>query len=820
MATITLFSVPGVSASHLGEDLTSNSGFEEWDAGKPVNWTTPHSDWEIVQISGTSGNFSLMLETNRYTSPSSANMVSESIDVNEDDLFFVTTKVRSNNAINTKVRLKGYDDDRKKWITLKTFNPSSDIQHVFYTVPEDITQLRMRLEAGYVDDKDCGPASSYFDDINIIDPSVENAEFYLEEGVISNNESLKIGSYELDLVEAKDNKALVSVMASGKAIGSEVLIPGETVDFKIDSDKYLVFLVNDVFVNEEYSEVRISHLMAGRIVAEAPTIQPIEEDGLILYLPLDENEGSEIYDYSGRSYYGSTYGADWTEGMDNSCLEFDGLTDYVKIPDTSSTFEEGDHTFTLWVKSTGVRDSKKYILCHYNWRLGWRSDSTLRFTVGRMNDKDGPSYSIDAEVPELKNDWIHLAGVYKPSENKIMFYVNGEYAGEKDIGEDRIWADYGNRDLLVGTSKHGAATFFEGQVDEVRIYDRALSQQEIGEIMSRSLGLSGISSYHNSISIEKDEAVSVGNGFCLQYSNAPYSNLVLIEGITQTNVYSLANDSAGQSLLLKNAQGTPVIRLNIESITSEKLILSDIWVADEKADAPILEIRSINFSEIRTYEPATIDVTIVNSGSRTYRPGGEDSIELYLEDDKVDSYKISNDLAPGDTLEYSFEVCSQEAGKSQIMAIISTDSATNTLSTTAKIEPPINPPVTRMPLYIEETESGITLHLTLHGSGIKGESWNDNALITIGINNPLGSRTFYENSHKVSGTGVRIKIPYEEFYEGDEQYIVTVKFRDAENSVMTKIAGEEGTYKPPNNSLLLVALFVPLLGYVIRKKIY
>ena len=819
LVTIALFLVHGASASHLGEDLVPNSGFEDWEDGKPVNWTDPKSDWEIVQTGSTNGDYSLTLETNRYTSPSEANMVSESIEVAEDDLFFVTARVRSTNSINTRVRLKGYDDDRKKWITLKTFNPSSDLQCAFYTVPEDITQLRMRLEAGYVDDEDCGPAVSYFDDLSIIDPAVENAEFYLEDGDISNYNPLKIGSYELELVEVKENEALVNVMASGDVIDSAVLAPGEVVEFKREDDKFLVFLVDEVFANGDASKVRISQLLAGRIIKEAPTIQPIEEDNLVLYLPLDENEGADIYDYSGGGYRGSIYGAKWTTGMANSALEFDGLADYVEIPETSDTFEEGGHTFSLWVKSTGERDSTKYILCHYNWRFYWESDSKICFTVGRMNDRDGPAYSVTAEVPEIKSDWIHMAGVYKPSENKILLYVNGEYAGETDIGKDKIWTDYGSNNLLIGTSKHGAATFFEGIVDEVRIYDRALSQQEIRELMSEPLGLSGISSYQSSISLGKGEAVSVGNGFGLRYSGSPSLKLALIEGNAQTSAYSLADASDGQTLLLKNAKETPVIKLNVESISDEELILSDVWVADEEVNAPLLEVKSIEFPEIRASESATVTVTVINNGSKTYFFSGKDSLKLYLDDEDAGSYEISKNLAPGETLEHNFEVNSQKAEESQIMAVVSTGYVTRSLKNEVKIKPPVNPPVSRMPLYVEETDSGITIYLTLQGSDIKGESWNDKAHITIGIKDPLGSKTFYEDLYSVSGTEATIKIPYEEFYEGDDEYLISVNFRDAENNVMAKIAGEDGSYDPPNNGLLLIVLVVPLLIYVVRKKI-
>jgi hypothetical protein len=121
-------------------------------------------------------------------------------------------------------------------------------------------------------------------------------------------------------------------------------------------------------------------------------------------------------------------------------------------------------------------------------------------------------------------------------------------------------------------------------------------------------------------------------------------------------------------------------------------------------------------------------------------------------------------------------------------------------------------------MYAEETDSGINLYLSLHGPGINGESWDDDAYVSVGIDSPMGSKTFYENSHSVSGTDATITIPYEEFYEGDEQYVINVKFRDAENSVVKEVCGKDGGYNPPNNTILVAVLFVLLLGYVVRKK--
>lgn len=811
--------VPLASASHLGEDLITNYGFEKWSSGNPINWTKPNSDWNAVQVGGEKGNYALMLETDRYTSPGKGTMESVTIEVEEGDMFLVTAWVRSINARETNAMVRGYDDERKRWVTLKTFNPSSQMQHAFITVPDDVTLLRMRIEAGYVDDKDKGTARSYFDELRIIDPAVENAEFYLSEGTIKKNGTLTIGSYQLSLEEAKDNKALIKVSYAGKVIDSGVLAPGKSVEFKRNNGKYLVFWVDDVFVNSEHSEARLSQLLAGRAASDAPTIRPVDEKGLVLYLPLDENANLEAYDYSGESNHGVIYGAEWAKGMENYALKFDGVTDYLEIPNTGKKFDEGDHTFALWLRSTGIRDSTKYVMCHFNWRIVWQSDSKIGFTIGRMDNKDGPAYTITADVSEIKENWIHLTGVYKPSENKVLFYVNGELAGEKDFGKERIWADYGNHNLLIGTSRHGAATFYEGLVDEVRVYDRALTPQEIRELMSKPLGLSGVSSYQSSMSLEKGMTSPVGNGFQIQYSDTPYLNLALTDG-EQTQRYSLVNISEGQTLFLKNSQGAAAVRLNIDSITSERLNLSDIWVSSEKANVPVLKVTSIDFSQIRAYAPATVRVTVVNSGSKAYPADGDGTIDLYLGDEKVGSYKVSKDLAPGETLEHSFELNSEKAGDNELRAVVSTKYGTESSSQTVKIEPPVNPPLSGIPLYVEETGSGITLHMTLNGPGIKGESWKDNAQISIRIMEPLGSRTFYDKSHSISGTGKTIEIPYEEFYQGDEQYLITVKFREAENSVVAKIAGEDGIYNPPNKSYLLLLLLVPVTTYAVRRKFF
>ncbi|MBN2110619.1 MAG: hypothetical protein JW705_05985 [Methanosarcinaceae archaeon] len=819
MLVIIITLTPLASASHLGNDRIPNYGFENWDSGEPLNWTTPNSDWDIMQVGGEEGDHALMLETDRYTSPAKGIMTSEAFEVEKDDLFLATAWVTSINARETKAMIRGYDDERKRWTTIKTFNPSSDRQHAIIKIGADITHLRISIEAGYVDNEGMGTARSYFDELRIIDPVVDNVESYIEEGTVAKNKALSIGAYELTLGEAKHNKVLIKVSSSGKVIDSAIVEPYKTVELKEKDDTYLVFQVDEIFVNSDHSEIMLSQLLAGRASSQVPTIRPLEEEKLVLYLPFDEDEGIETYDHSGGASHGHIYGAEWVKGMENHSLKLDGLDDYIEFPATSDKFEEGDHTFSLWTRSTGTRDSTKYVLCHYNWRILWQSDNEIAFVVGRMNDQDGPSYSVIADVSEIREEWIHLAGVYKPSESKILLYINGELAGEEDIGKDRIWTDYGNYDLSIGNSRHGVATFFEGMVDDVRIYNRALTRQEIRRLMSETLGLSGISSYQSSISLENGVLVPLDNGFQIKYYDTPCSSLALIDG-EQIQMHSLENIPTEQTLFLKNAEGVAVIRLNVESITKERLNLSDIWISNEKANAPILKIRSVDLPDIRAYAPATARVTIINEGLKTYIPESRSSIDLYLGEEKVGSYSISADLAPGETLEQSFKLNSNKAGKNVLKAVVSTDYGVESSSQSIVIKAPINPPLSGILLFAEETGSGIALHMALSGPGIKEETWKDMAQVSIGIMDPFGSRTFYEKHHSISGTGKVIEIPYEEFYEGDEQYIITVKFRDSENSVVTRIAGEDGSYDPPDNKYLLLLFMVPVITYAGRKKYF
>lgn len=199
-------------------------------------------------------------------------------------------------------------------------------------------------------------------------------------------------------------------------------------------------------------------------------------DGLVGKWKLDGN----VFDSSLYNHHGIVYGASTTQdrfGATDKAYMFDGIDDYMVIQGTNDEFEVGNHTFMLWTRSTGIRDSTKYIMCHYNWRFRWNSDNVIVFSVGRMNDSAGPTYQVSFTVVQ-NTEWLFLVGVYEPSNQRISLYVNGVFAGQTSIGTDEMFIDY-SRDVKLANSSHGSTTYYSGVIDDVTIYKRALMGTEI-----------------------------------------------------------------------------------------------------------------------------------------------------------------------------------------------------------------------------------------------------------------------------------------------------------------------------------------------------
>ena len=238
-----------------------------------------------------------------------------------------------------------------------------------------------------------------------------------------------------------------------------------------------------------FTRLVVTAILLLSCVATAQSPDP----SLVAHWPMDEGSGTVVNDVSGRNHHGTIQGDvsewDWVEGIDETALHFHGGFNYpyVFIPNHSDfVFSTGSFTLEAWARLDGwVNMGYGEIIMGTNYNqthgitLGFGIDPTNyhRPTFGAMTGLENKA--IAQEEAEV-DTWYHLVGIRDAELDKIQIYVNGELADEKtDISaslSSEDWSISGQHTWLV---HNPVMACFHGVIDEVSIYDRALSPEEV-----------------------------------------------------------------------------------------------------------------------------------------------------------------------------------------------------------------------------------------------------------------------------------------------------------------------------------------------------
>jgi hypothetical protein len=225
--------------------------------------------------------------------------------------------------------------------------------------------------------------------------------------------------------------------------------------------------------------------------------------GLVLYMPFDEGDGDETEDVSDNNNNGTFVGKPkWVDGKIGKALEFSGEENknYVEIPDGPSINPQEEITCAAWIyydtfigsggiisKYIGAGNQRSYTIhMHHDSVNALASDisSDGAYSAGVT------AVSVGTEAETLKEgEWQHIAMTFKAGEF-VRLYINGEMLGEEDAAPvDNLFDNdvpliIGNDFQIGGQHRAGQPREFTGMIDEVVIFNRVLSDDEIISVMN------------------------------------------------------------------------------------------------------------------------------------------------------------------------------------------------------------------------------------------------------------------------------------------------------------------------------------------------
>jgi len=201
--------------------------------------------------------------------------------------------------------------------------------------------------------------------------------------------------------------------------------------------------------------------------------------GLVAAYGFNEGSGSSVADISGNNNKGTlTSGVTWTtQGKFGNALVFNGSTGRVDIADATSLRLTGTMTLEAWVNPATVSSTWRDVIYKGNDNYYLMASSTQ---AGVPAGRAGAN-KVLGTLALPTNTWTHLAVTYGNS--TLRLYVNGVLASSVAYTGSIATSTYPLQ--VGGDSIYGQ--YFQGLIDEVRVYNRALSQSEIQADMSTAV---------------------------------------------------------------------------------------------------------------------------------------------------------------------------------------------------------------------------------------------------------------------------------------------------------------------------------------------
>jgi hypothetical protein len=230
----------------------------------------------------------------------------------------------------------------------------------------------------------------------------------------------------------------------------------------------------------------------------------VQTGDLVAFYPFNGNANDE----SGNGHNGTVSGAILVSdrfGIPNSAYYFDGLNDYIRIPNHDSLNFQESMTVNFWMNVAELYTREAFPISHGSWENRWKvsivstptSEHKLRWTIKCTTG----TIDLDTETQLTINNWHNYTVFYDGSDFEI--YIDGELDNFSPWSGSILTTTI---DLTIGQMLPNNSSYnFKGIIDDIRIFNYGLSVEEIENLASASSAINDRNSFNLPYTFQLDQ---------------------------------------------------------------------------------------------------------------------------------------------------------------------------------------------------------------------------------------------------------------------------------------------------------------------------
>ncbi len=223
-------------------------------------------------------------------------------------------------------------------------------------------------------------------------------------------------------------------------------------------------------------------IMSVNVVGQIPTYIP--SNGLISWYPFNGNANDASVNANNGIVNGATLTTD-RFGTINSAYEFNGISNTIQAPVVMSSY-----SISLWYYTNSVTNIFNNLYTYNNTYTELTNDSSL---YARVQYPTPPSLSLPTTYKAEFNQWHHVIAIYKSVLNTLDIYIDSVNHFSSILTNDGIYyPSWENNTIYFGGIVLNNSNYFKGKIDDIGIWNRALTSDEIADIYTNSSGNVGI----------------------------------------------------------------------------------------------------------------------------------------------------------------------------------------------------------------------------------------------------------------------------------------------------------------------------------------